>query len=45
MQVTIDLKECLRCGHTWQSQVAEPKKCPHCTSVRWNMPRRSGVKK
>lgn len=27
---------CLRCGHEWVARVPKPKRCPACTSARWN---------
>ncbi len=32
------LVECLRCGHKWNSQKGNPKRCPSCGSKCWNVP-------
>ncbi len=31
--------ECKRCGHHWAPKVADPVRCPKCTSTYWNVPR------
>lgn len=30
---------CQRCGHTWLSRTAQPRKCPNCQSAAWDTPR------
>lgn len=32
-------KICKRCGKSWESRVAEPKRCPFCVSPLWNKDR------
>lgn len=34
--------ECLRCGHSWNSQKGEkPRACAYCISVYWDRPRKN----
>jgi len=34
-------KVCIRCSHTWESRVENPKVCPKCKSPYWNTKRRN----
>lgn len=36
---SVDLRKCLRCGHTWTSQLERPQACPRCKSYIWDKPR------
>jgi len=31
------MKECLKCGFTWKSRVDNPKRCPRCKRLTWNI--------
>lgn len=30
---------CLRCGYEWDSKKPNPKQCPYCHSMKWNVPK------
>ncbi|MDO5853444.1 MAG: hypothetical protein Q4Q62_05215 [Thermoplasmata archaeon] len=32
---------CVKCGHSWQSRISEPLRCPRCGSYRWGEESRS----
>ncbi len=36
---TVMFARCLRCGFEWLPRVPNPKRCPHCVSALWNVPR------
>ena len=37
--VTLPKIRCKRCGHRWTARVANPVRCPRCTSPYWNKAR------
>lgn len=39
MPYKYNVKLCRRCGHTWDARVVAPRRCPHCMSPLWNVPR------
>ena len=37
--VTLPKIRCKRCGHRWTARVANPVRCPRCTSLYWDKAR------
>lgn len=35
----VEFARCLRCGFEWRPRKETPKRCPHCISKLWNVPR------
>lgn len=35
---------CKKCGHVWESRVADPASCPKCKSYKWQEKRVYGEK-
>lgn len=31
--------ECLRCSYKWTPKKINPKQCPYCHSMKWNVPK------
>jgi predicted Zn-ribbon and HTH transcriptional regulator len=42
-KLTLEERECLRCGHKWVARKLRIRTCPGCKSPYWDTPRKGGA--
>lgn len=45
MMGMLPIYKCYTCGATWTPRVEQPKKCPRCRSILWNVKKDDETKK